>query len=83
MERQRLIDFLEWFTENAGLMGDTSNEYIVDTYMSINQPNGEDRVVSENEPQKEVCTHSNTRIDGGGKFFAPQIICVDCGDRVG
>lgn len=32
-------------------------ETLVDRYLSI-QPNGGDRVVNENEPQKEVCKHN-------------------------
>jgi hypothetical protein len=39
--------------------------------------------IGREEEQESQCKHTNTRVDGGGEFFPPSIICKDCGETVG
>ena len=76
MMRERLIDFGKFVAENGYVLKPSTVEDLVDAFLSINQPNGGDRVVNENEKTKDICPKCKTPFHFAmGALFCPKQDC--------
>ncbi len=82
--REELIDFVNWSLEEGDkYRGENTTEGIIDAYLKSkdsSQPNGGDRVVSENEKQEEEfdddkCIYCQVNPNGTGYDL---LYCEDC-----